>query len=701
MRRGRVPLVLALLAAGLGGWIWLVERRSESTDEAARDARRVTRGLARDQVTRIELDRGGESIVLERAAAGADEWRLRKPVDFPADRAAVDELLSGLEFLERTRVLEGARPADYGLDHPRVVVRTRGGPKSFELAVGTAEDAAGRSVYVERRGDRQIFAVDKRFREQVDKSADELRDRRVVPLDRATLARLSVGAVELRRDGAGWRLGDGVRADPARVGDLEKALEELRATRFLPTPASAEGEGTRITADGLTLTLGGPCPGHAGERAATRRGGGDASLCVKAADADRAVADRDLLRDRRLLAARPEDVKSISIDEGGRKVVLAHQEGTWKLGEPAGAAEEEAVRKWLEDVAAFRALALPPVDPARQALSGGVVVTLELEGGGRERLQLGRAVGPHRFVRRGDEPVALEVHAELGALVAADPLLFRSRRMLSFVRFDARRLVARQGGVEEVAVRGDADAWKLKAPVAMEADADATDKLLTALADLRAVRLLAQAPAGALDGARVLEITVEPPPAAKPDRGTATTGQQSHRVEVGAKIAGGCVARVDGGPPFVVAEGSCAELRAHLASRKLLALVEDRLAAFELTHPGGRRETLEKRGPAWYSGTAPVEQSKIDALVGRLRALNARDAALYGPDRGHGLDRPRLVLRIRTDGSPDTVLTLGAATPSGDVYARVSGREVTYLISREVAGALEKSPLGAERSASN
>src|SRR5262249_4057511 len=149
-----------------------------------------------------------------------------------------------------------------------------------------------------------------------------------------------------------------------------------------------------------------------------------------------------------------------TIETGAAKVALAREDGSWKLKAPAGqAAEDEAVRKWIEDVGAYRAVELVPAnaDAKKQGLSHPTVVTIETETGGKEVLKMGEAASGRRNVRRGDEPVVLAVHAELGAQVRPDPLLFRARRVLSFVRFDARRLSARQGGVEEVAEKGEGD----------------------------------------------------------------------------------------------------------------------------------------------------------------------------------------------------------------------------------------------------
>ena len=617
MKGMRTPVVFLAVALVLGGYIFLVERHGGSSDDAALDAKRVIPKFERDKVTHIEVG----AIVLDKKG---ESWRITKPVNFAADSAAIDDLLSGVEFLEAKRVLSGKpNPAEYGLDKPRVTVRAG----DVQLAVGK-DDATGKAVYVQRAGDARVFVVDKHFGDQMDKNVDALRDRRVFVIDRATVKNVRVEWVSLTHEGAGWKLADGVRADAAKVGDLLKALEELRVEKFSECPVVRN-----ISVDGQGLP----------------------KFCVKGLD--KVTADPEALRDRGLLAMR--DPKSIAIESGGKKVALVHEDGGWKMTAPqAQAAEDEAVRKWIDDVSAYRALGFKPA-------AGNFPTTVTID---KDVIHVSAPQGGRVFARRGDEPVMLEMHAELAQEFAPDPMTFRSRKILSFVRFDARKLVTN----DEVAVKGEADTWKLEKPAGVDADADVMDKLLGALGDLRAEKFVTTPPQ---KDVRKLTVTVEPPPGAKGEKPKSET----HTVE----IAADCIARADGGASFVVAKEHCGELRAHLDTRKLLTLAEDKLTGLEIQH-GAKKETAEKRGPAWYRGDTQVDQSKIDALVSMLRGLSAQDAVAYGP----ATLAPKLQLRVKTDGAPDTTLVVAA-----DGRARVSGRDVTYQLPKDSLSQLEKSSL--------
>jgi hypothetical protein len=616
MKGMRTPFVFLAVALVLGGYIFLIERHSATSDDAALNAKKVVPKFERDKVTHIEtagvvLDKKGES------------WRITKPADFSADPAAIDDLLSGVEFLEAKRVIEGKpNPAEYGLDKPAFVLKLG----DVQLAIGK-DDATGKGVYVQRAGDARVFVVDRHIVAQVN-NADGFRDKRVFVLDRASVKKVEVDAVTLTHENNVWRLKDGVRADAAKVGDLLKAIEDLRIEKFSECAVKRN-----IAVDGTALP----------------------KLCIKGLD--KVAAENDSLRDRALLAMR--DPKSIAIESGGKKVALSHEDGGWKITAPqAQAADDEAVRKWIDDVFAYRALGFKPV-------AGNFPTTVTLD---KDVIHVSAPQGGRVFVRRGEEPVMLEMHAEVAQQFAPDPMTFRSRKILSFVRFDARKLVTN----DEIAVKGEADTWKLEKPAGVEADADVMDKLLGALGDLRAEKFVAAPPQ---KDVRKLTVTVEPPAGAKGEKPKAET----HTVE----IAADCIARADDGPSFVVAKEHCGELRAHLATRKLLTLAEDKLTGLEIQR-GGKKETAEKRGPAWYLGDTQVDQSKIDALVTLLRGLSAQDAVAYGPANL----APRLSLRVKTDGAPDAVLIVAA-----DGRARVSGRDVTYQLPKDSVAQLEKSSL--------
>ncbi|MBI5480568.1 MAG: DUF4340 domain-containing protein [Deltaproteobacteria bacterium] len=692
--RYTTTIVLLVAAAGLAAYVYFVERHSRTTAQVEADRVKLLPGFDRDAVSRIVISRPGQpEVVLEREKKG--EWKLTAPKAGGADAAVLSEILSAVEFLEyRARVGDvGARSrAEYGLQPPKATIRLRAGPKELVLSVGN-DDAAGQGVYAARGDEPAVYVVEKRFRELLDRDPDALRDRRLLAFDPGKVKQLRVGDTVLTREGSAWFLTtpQKMRAAEAKVQELLRALETARATRFVPD-ATPVGKVVSVTDDGVhTVTVGGDCPGAAGEVLAVRGVPEAASLCVAKADADRVTPPRDVLRDTRLLTVRPEDARKVVIAALGRELGLARDGAVWKVTAPAGAAaDDEVVRKWLEDLGSYRALAVAPGDPAARGLGGKdtIKVTVEQEGGGTTTVAIGASRDGRRWARRGDEAVLLQVHAEAGDAISADPLFFRSRKVLQVARWEVRTITVAAGGTTEVAERGPQEQWRLEKPLALDADAGVIDRLLAAVVDLRAEKLLAGAAAFA--PTHTLRLATQPTDADAAQRDGGVRKVTTHVLEIGADApgGGGCLARSTG-TVMVLAKAACEDLRVRLATRKLVDIGEQSVVGLTLAR-GGKSEVLEKRGPTWHKAAGPrVPTEQIDDLLGALRGLSARAVVQYGPDVGHGLAKPRLEASLRLDGGKEIKLTFGAESERG-VFARLQGRDVTYLVARRDVETFEK-----------
>jgi hypothetical protein len=698
--RGRVrygtTIALLLAAVGLAAYVYFVERHSRTTEQVEADRARLAPGFDRDAVSRIVISRPGQpEVTLEREKREA--WRLTAPRIGRADATVLSEILSAVEFLEhRAKVSDrGARGrAEYGLHPPRATIRLKTGARELVLSVGNY-DAAGQGVYAARGDEPAVYIVEKRFRDLLDRDSDALRDRRLLGFDPGRVKQLRVGDAMLVKEGSAWFLTTPQKMHAAdhKVHELLRVLETTRGTRFVPD-ATPVGRVVSVIDDGVhTVTVGGDCPGTAGEVLAVRGMPEAASLCVARADADHMTPLPDSLRETRLLAVRPEDARKITITAEGRKLVLAREGGAWKVRAPVGAAaDDEVVRKWLEDLGSYKALTFQPGDAASHGLGRETArVVVEEEGGGTASVAIGANRQGRRWARRGDEAVLLQVHGEAGDSISADPLFFRSRKVLQVARGEVKAITVTAGGITEVAERGPQDQWKLEKPLALEADAGVIDRLLAATADLRAERFLGDAVAFA--ATHTLRLATQPsePDGADRDGGARTAA--THVLELGTDLpGGGCRAR-SAGVVMALAKGACDDLRVRLATRKLVDIGEQTVVGLTLVR-GSRSETLEKRGPTWHRSVGPrVPTEQIDNLLGALRGLSARTVAQYGPDAGHGLAKPRLGVTLKLDGGKELTLVFGGRGENrgeSGVFARLKGRDITYVVARRDVEAIEK-----------
>jgi hypothetical protein len=279
--RPRTLAVLAVVVAALAAFIHFYERDLPSSDERAQRAKRVL-DLKKDQVTRIRLSAGGQTVVLERQggaaaskaadaahagdspAAPADlaanattgagvDWRIASPAALHAQRAdgaAVERLLDSLAGLEKSRTLDQVKPAEVGLDKPRAEVglRLAGEKEETVLDVGAAVPTGGEAI-VAVAGRPGAYVVSDAVMADVQKKAGDWRDHQVFHGDRDAIQRISwsiAGAprVVLAKRGDNFWL-ESPLADRADRDQVEKLLTDLTgvsAERFLdpPIPPAAQ-----------------------------------------------------------------------------------------------------------------------------------------------------------------------------------------------------------------------------------------------------------------------------------------------------------------------------------------------------------------------------------------------------------------------------------------------------------------------------
>ena len=143
MRGIRSFLILLVICAGLGGWIYFVESKRDPVGR-----RREGQGLH----GRVRQDRRADRQVRVGRQDDAEEDRQRlagrSAVATQPDGAAVSGLTSNLSTLEMQRVIDD-NPADlgeYGLTQPRIEVTFKSGGKEQQLQIGRKTPAGDRPL---------------------------------------------------------------------------------------------------------------------------------------------------------------------------------------------------------------------------------------------------------------------------------------------------------------------------------------------------------------------------------------------------------------------------------------------------------------------------------------------------------------------------------------------------------------------------
>ena len=272
--RPRTLLILLVLVAGLGSFIYFYERKLPSSDERAEQAKKVFPGLETKDVAGISLAWAGNDVRLEKVAppkaavekpakgvkpesaaspgtpmdeeAGtpsslepAERWNLIRPLRAAADPSVVDGLLQALAGLEKSRTIDAPDAKALGLDKPQATVRLKVAGVEKVLKVG-AKIPTGASVVVAVEGEPAAYIVSDSFLTSLERQPGEWRDRQLFHGDRDAIDRISLAGpggsrvLLARRGGSFWiesPIAD--RADRELVDGLLGDLTGLRAQSFV------------------------------------------------------------------------------------------------------------------------------------------------------------------------------------------------------------------------------------------------------------------------------------------------------------------------------------------------------------------------------------------------------------------------------------------------------------------------------------
>ncbi len=184
--KGRGLLVAAIVLAALTGALYWSNRHKsvETSADSTPESSPKILTLQPADVTGLSIrKKSGESIVLARNDAG--QWQITAPQMLAADQDAVSNVLSTLSSLNSDRLVED-KPTNldqYGLGQPSIEVEiTKKDKKTQKLLIGD-DTPTGNGAYASVAGDPRVFTMASYSKNAFVKSANDLRDKRLLTFD--------------------------------------------------------------------------------------------------------------------------------------------------------------------------------------------------------------------------------------------------------------------------------------------------------------------------------------------------------------------------------------------------------------------------------------------------------------------------------------------------------------------------------------
>jgi hypothetical protein len=235
MKSTGLLIAAALLAVLTGVLYWSNHHTAEDTKKpAATDATKLLTFKDAD-VSKIEIDKKGtEQVGLAKGSDG--KWDITAPQKLTGDQDAITGVISVLAGLNSERVVEdhALDLKQYGLADPSVQVSftTKDG-KSQKLSLGD-DTPTGNAVYAAVGGDPRVFTIASYSKSSLDKTASDLRDKRLFTANFDKVSEVDLTAkkqtVEFGRSKDAWQIVKPrpLRADNFSVEDLVRKLKDAK-----------------------------------------------------------------------------------------------------------------------------------------------------------------------------------------------------------------------------------------------------------------------------------------------------------------------------------------------------------------------------------------------------------------------------------------------------------------------------------------
>jgi len=267
--RGLLAGVIVLAALG-GALYWSNRKQKADAAKPAADTTTKILSIPEDQIKEVTLKKtGAETTVLRKGDDG--KWQLAEPKPLRADQDTAKSLVSSLATLNADKVVEDKANdlSPYGLSAPTldVTILKKDG-KSQDLLVG--DDApAGGGTYAKLAGDPHVYTIASYVKTSIDKTPNDLRDKRLLTFDQDKLTRVDLQpakgeAIEFGKNNQNdWQIlkPKPLRADGSQVEELIRKLKDAKMDATISDEdakkaATAYASGAKVATASVTDSSG-------------------------------------------------------------------------------------------------------------------------------------------------------------------------------------------------------------------------------------------------------------------------------------------------------------------------------------------------------------------------------------------------------------------------------------------------------------
>ena len=691
IRRHGTSIVLALVAIVLGVWLW-IDRGTISQSERDKRPKNVLPAFRRDEVSRIEITKGNEKLVLARDVdRDADaSWRVESPEPGLADPNAAEQLSSAFEFATFVRKVDAKAAPTF--DAPRATGSLTMGKITYRFALGGAAPVPEGASYFKLEGSEGgVYVVSKELTEQLLKGAAAYKSRTIVPylsLDLSSLEIRGKSSVRIERTGdLTFKVaGSGLRASREVLDKLWSAFAEMRAESFTSEQVKdAVFTITMTPKDGRKageILVGGACKDHPDDLVVSRTAPTKLDACAPKGIVDGLSLTSDDLADAKLFFAHEDELEEISLSssEGDtNKIELARKGSGWHARAPfdrdLAGDEVDAANTLVSAVVRAKGTSVSVFAPGDFTVRSHVHV----KGGEMkddENVDVGQTSKGEWIAHRISDNARITLTDDVARHLKPSKSALKGRDVIqpALDPKDVTGLTLRCGVAQDL-VRENSQ-WKMTSPKGYTADQAAALDLVDQIAHLRADAWIADTDDGSF-GFSTSNCSAT----------LAAKGGRSVTLRIGREAENGVYAIANDTPVFLEPKPFKDAIARILVDRSALELETSKASSIILSRGGARVEL--KRSADKFTTDAGLPVS-VESVTSALDVLRADDVVRVGPPApDEGFAQPSLDVRAELDtdaGKHAVHLRFGRDALRRNqaiVYARVDGVDATFAVARE------------------
>ena len=241
MQRGRSLLVLLVIGAAFGAYLYFVESKRDPL--ASTDKREKVFTVEADAIDELTVkSESGDTTTLKKTGT---DWQIVAPTAARADAAESSGIASNLASLEQQRVVEESPQnlEDFGLAKPRIEISFKQAGKDQTLQIGS-KTPTGNDLYAKIAGQSKVFLIAAFLESTFNRSTFDLRDKTALRVDPRAVESLEIsteaGTKKFGKVDGAWQLtspaeprSDAVAVDAVVSRVLTAQMKTLAAPKDL------------------------------------------------------------------------------------------------------------------------------------------------------------------------------------------------------------------------------------------------------------------------------------------------------------------------------------------------------------------------------------------------------------------------------------------------------------------------------------